>query len=108
MRSDGRWAMNSMAMSLATLILSGVKSLASMVVDTSIASTMSMPSVSTVSVSEDERGRATATIIRQRAAVLNANGRCRITASGEKPACLHGRTVDTRMCGLRSESSRYT
>ena len=97
--------MNSIAMSLATLILSGVKSLASMVVETSIASTMSIPSVSTDSTSDEERGRATATMMRQRAAVLNAKGRCRSTESGEKPPFLQGRIVETLRWGLRSLSS---
>ena len=100
--------MNSMAMSLATLIRSGVKSRASMVVDTSIVSTMSMPSVSTDSISEDDLGLAMATMIRHSAAVLKAKGRCRITFSGEKPFRSHGLIVDTRRWGLRSESSIYT
>ena len=64
-----------MAMSFAALTLSGVKSLASMVVDTSIANIMSIPSVSTLSSSVDDLGRAIDTIIRQSAAILSTKGR---------------------------------
>ena len=74
MRSLGRWAMNSMAISLAALRRSGVKSRASMEVETSMANMMSMPSVSTFSTREEERGRAMATTSRHSAAMRSTKG----------------------------------
>ena len=106
-RSVGRWAMNSMAISLAALIRSGLKSLASILVETSIARTMSIPSVSIFSICEEERGRAMATMISDRAAIRSAKGRCRSTERALRPSSFHGRAVETRRCGLRPESSRY-
>ena len=97
--------MNSIAMSLAAESLSGVKSRASILVDTSMARTMSMPSVSRFSTSLEERGRARATIIRDRAAMRRAKGRCLMTESTDRPPFVHGRTEDTLRCGLRSLSS---
>ena len=105
-RSEGRWEMNSIAMSLAALMRSGVKSRASILVETSIAKTMSMPSESIFSISLEERGRARATMIRLSAASRSTKGRWRSTASGEVPVCIHGAAVDTRRCGRRPASSR--
>ena len=97
--------MNSTAMSLAALMRSGVKSRASMLVDTSIANTMSMPSVSTFSVSVDERGRAMATMMRQRAAMRRMKGRCRSQARVDLPPASQGCRLETRMCGRLPPSS---
>ena len=55
---------------------SGLKSLASILVDTSIARTISIPSLSTLSISVEDLGRAMATIMRHRAQSLKAKGRC--------------------------------
>ena len=68
--------MNSIAMFLAAPILSGLKSLASIEVETSISRTMSMPSVSVCSKDSEERGLAMARIISARAMVLRMNGIC--------------------------------
>ena len=87
--------MNSMAMSFAALILSGVKSLASILVDTSIASTMSMPSVSILSIWVDDLGRAMATIIIDKATVLRIMGICLIMPSTEGPPASHGPMPET-------------
>ena len=99
--------MNSMEMSLAADRRSGLKSRASMEVDTSTARTMSMPSVSTRSISLLERGRAMQMMIKARAARRKASGRCRMMPRMDFPPFSHGVTVDTRRCGRRSFSSRY-
>ena len=105
-RSVGRWAMNSMARSLAALIRSGLKSRASILPETSIASTMSIPSVSTRSICVDERGRAMQTISSDSAAMRRMNGRCRSQDRTEPPPDFHGVTDDTRRCGRRPRSSK--
>ena len=105
--SEGRWAMNSMAMSLAALMRSGLKSRASILVDTSIAKTMSMPSESIFSIWEDERGRASAMIISERAAILRTNGRWRSTDRMLLPPASQGAAVETLIWGLLPLSSRY-
>ena len=84
---------------------SGLKSRASILVDTSIARTMSIPSVSIFSISVLERGRAMAMIIITRATVRSRKGRCLSTARGEVPPFSQGAAVLTRRCGLRSRSS---
>ena len=99
--------MNSMAMSLAALILSGVKSRASILVDTSIASIMSMPSVSTLSICSDDLGRAIAMMIITRASVLSRNGKCLMTFISPLPVRIHGTMVDTLKWGFLSLNSRY-
>ena len=84
-----------MAMSFAALILSGVKSLASILVETSIVSMMSIPSLSTLSIFSEERGRAIAMTMRARATVIMAKGRCLTTDITEKPPFFHGIITDT-------------
>ena len=96
-----------MAMSLAALILSGVKSLASILVETSMARTMSMPSVSTLSTLVEERGRAIATTIKHKAAVLRMNGIWRTYERTERPPAFQGTALDTLRWGLRSLISTY-
>ena len=108
MRSLGRWAMNSMAISFAALMRSGLKSRASILVETSIARTMSMPSTSTRSVSVEERGRARAITIITRATVRSRKGRWRSQAITDLPPLTQGVRVDTSRRGLRPDSSRYT
>ena len=73
--SEGRWEMNSMAISFDALIRSGVRSRASILVETSIARIISIPSVSILSICSDDLGRAMARTIITRAKVLNRNGR---------------------------------
>ena len=80
---------------------SGVKSRASMDVDTSIANTMSMPSEFTFSTSLEERGLARAMTSSAMAAVNSAIGRCRSTASAALPFRSHGAAMLTRRCGER-------
>ena len=94
-----------MAISLAAEILSGVKSLASMLVDTSMVSIMSMPSDCTLSNFEDERGRAIAMIIRDKAAILKTNGICLTILRTVFFSCFHGMAFETRRCGFRPLSS---
>ena len=84
-----------MAMSFAALILSGVKSLANILVDTSIANTMSMPSVSILSACEEERGLAIHIIIRTNAAVNNTNGMCITTFHTRDAPLSHGNLLLT-------------
>ena len=81
--------MNSMAMSLAAFIRSGSKSRASILVDTSMARTMSIPSVSTLSDCDEERGRAMHTTMRHIAARRRSSGRWRSTARGVLPPLCH-------------------
>lgn len=87
--------MNSIAISFDALIRSGVRSRASIDVDTSIARMMSIPSVSILSISSDERGRAIATIIIDKAKILNRKGTWRINAITERPEAIHGTEVET-------------
>ena len=82
-------------MSFAALILSGVKSLANILVETSIARTMSMPSVSILSILVEERGLAMAMIIITRAAVRNMNGTCLSTDIAERPPAFQNFTSGT-------------
>ena len=91
--------MNSMAISFDALIRSGVRSRASILVDTSIASTISIPSVSTLSISSDERGRAMATTISDSAAILSRKGTCRKNDMNDLPLNIHGTDVETLRCG---------
>ena len=105
--SYGLWAMNSMAISLAALSLSGLKSRASILVDTSMASIMSIPSESTLSTCPDVLGLAIAMIISTMATVLNINGTCLTAAMTECPVLIHGIIVDTLRCGRLSFSSIY-
>ena len=67
--------MNSMAMLFAASMRSGVKSLASILVDTSRARTMSMPSESVLVTLEEVFGLAMATISRATAIILSTKGR---------------------------------
>ena len=99
--------MNSIAMSLAALILSGVKSLASILVETSIARTMSIPSVSTFSIFVDDLGLAMATTINDSAAILRTNGICLTTPRTDLPPDFQGLTFETLRCGLLSLISTY-
>ena len=64
-------------------------------VETSIASTMSIPSVSTLSISSEERGLAIATTIIDNAKILNANGTWRRNDMNDLPLKVHGTEVDT-------------
>ena len=93
--SEGLWEMNSIAMSFEALIRSGVRSLASILVETSIASTMSIPSVSILSISVEDLGRAMAITIMTRAKVLSRNGRCLSTAMNDVPETIQGTEEDT-------------
>ena len=90
MRSLGLCAMNSMAISLAALIRSGVKSRASILVETSMARTMSMPSVFVFSISDEDLGRAMAMIIITIATIRSTNGMCRRTDNTDFPDAIHG------------------
>ena len=74
--------MNSMAIFLAASILSGVKSLASILVETSRASTMSMPSASVLVTLDDDLGLAMAIIINATVIMRSTNGRCLRTPAG--------------------------
>lgn len=82
-------------MSLAALILSGVKSLASILVETSIARTMSMPSVSILSILLDERGLAIAMIIIDNATVRSSIGACLRYDSTDLPPAFQYLMSDT-------------
>ena len=77
MRSLGLSATNLAATSFAAVIRSGSKSRASMLVDTSIASTISIPSVVVELPFSEFCGRANATSSSATAVQRNTNGRCR-------------------------------
>ena len=83
-----------MAMFLAASIRSGVKSRASILVDTSRARTMSMPSVSVLLTLDELRGRAIATISRATAISLSTAGRWRSTLAAPALAAEKGAAVD--------------
>ena len=91
-----------MAMSLAALILSGVKSRASILVETSMAKTMSIPSMSIRSTLLDERGRAMQTTMRHKAAILKMKGICLTIPRTERPPAFHGVAFETLKCGILS------
>ena len=106
--SEGLWDMNSIAMSLAALMRSGAKSRASIEVETSIARTMSIPSVSTFSICSEERGRAMAMTIITRASVLSRKGKWRRYSITECPPARNGTEVDTLRWGVRPRISLKT
>ena len=85
---------------------SGLKSLASILVETSIAKTMSMPSVSTFSMSLDERGRHMARIRAVRARILNTKGRWTSQLYTVPPDAFQGAREDTLICGRLPRSPR--
>ena len=99
--------MNSIAISFDALMRSGVRSLASILVDTSIARTMSIPSVSTFESSSEDLGRASATTIITRAKVLRMKGMWRSMFIYDMPPFLQGVATDTLRCGWRPALSRY-
>ncbi len=74
---------------------SGLKSRASIEVETSISSTMSMPSVSTFSKFLESRGRAMATISSARAAMRSTNGKCRSARRSHDGLYIHLFTAET-------------
>ena len=98
--------MNLMARSLAAPRRSGEKSLASIDEDTSIASTMSIPSESTFSILEEDLGRASARMMRLRAAVRRMKGICLIHARAPPFPFFQGMRDGTLRWGLLSLSSR--
>ena len=92
-------------MAFAAPILSGSKSLASILVETSSASTMSIPSVSILSNVDDDLGRAIASIIAASAITLQMNGRCLAAFFSLLPLYFHGIAEETTTYGRKPFTS---
>lgn len=95
-------------MFLAASMRSGVKSLASILVETSRASTISIPSVSVLLTLEDVLGLAMARMSRATAIILRTAGRWRSTPANPVPVLPKGAAVDIATYGRRRRTCFQT